>query len=93
MIHTSSPDEFLDHTCRIPAAHRFCIWGYQTDAECRACFRGESTLFDAFDEWLNEKPIDRVVGHRSDGSGTYRIAFDSAVDAVHFKLRWADRIK
>ena len=92
MIHTSTPNEFSDHVVHIPAAQRFCVWGYQTEAECRAWFRGESTLFDAFDEWLEDEPVGRVVGHRSDGSGSYRIAFDSVVDAVHFKLRWANRI-
>lgn len=71
----------------------FTIFGYQSEGDAAAFFRGELTLLAEIEEWLD----DHLPGHRSmaatdDFHGTLCVAIPNDADAVMFKLAWGDVI-
>lgn len=70
----------------------YAVRGYNTPDERRAWLAGQRTRFDDLDEWLDDTPLHGVLADRQDGRGFYLVALKDDLDAVHFKLRWADHI-
>ena len=72
--------------------HLYAVRGYDTPEECRAWFAGQRTRFADIDEWLDDEPVHGVLGDRQDGRGFYLVTLEDDLDAVHFKLRWANHL-
>ena len=71
----------------------FTIFGYQSEGDAAAFFRGELTLFAEIEEWLDDHlPDHRSMAATDDFHGTLHVAVPDDDDAVMFKLAWGDVI-
>lgn len=71
----------------------FTIFGYQSEGDAAAFFRGELTLLDEIEEWLGDHlPDYRCMTATDDFHGTLCVAIPDDADAVLFKLTWGDVI-
>ncbi len=71
----------------------FVVLGFQTAAEARAFFAGEpNVLFDQIEAWVDEFAEGQFETDRDEFRGTLTVEFVEVTDAVHFKLRWGERL-
>lgn len=90
LTHTPSTNDFDLEASRRRYPTCITLQGLQTEEECRPGAEGEK-VFQDIEDWLTDELTRDVVVHRADAIGMFFVAFESDVDSVHFKLRWADQ--
>jgi len=73
--------------------YSFVVLGFQTTAEARAFFAGEpNVLFDQIEAWVVEFAEGPFATDRDECRGKLTVEFAEVTDAVHFKLKWDERL-
>ena len=92
-ISLGTEDCFRDGLVQRPSLrHLLTLKGYETDADLRAFFNGEATLFDEVRRWLADEVQDGVLARQDDMRAVLWLALESNRDVVAFQLRWSEHL-